>query len=227
MWFKFWTQSVRYRYWTRFFKVVNNKRIFSTPWLSTKCLVRFIRNVFWWRGCFTVCILIKNNILKKWCTLSVLCRPINFVRFRIRLRDLKMMQLRLRPILYGLWTAKFKEKNYRSTFWCGSGSVRLVHVHRLVLATPGNLQTHPPMSSAKWQAGRRISGTHSPKNLEKLKYIQYSRKQCCGSGSRIRDPGSGAFYPLDPDPGWIFSGTRIPDPRGMFFGEIFLRMLVL
>jgi hypothetical protein len=36
-----------------------------------------------------------------------------------------------------------------------------------------------------------------------------------GSGIRIRDE----FFP---DP-----GSRIPDPRGMFFGEIFLRILVL
>jgi hypothetical protein len=42
-------------------------------------------------------------------------------------------------------------------------------------------------------------------------------------GSEIRDPM--LFYPLDP--GGIFSGSRILDPRGMFFGEIFLRILVL
>jgi hypothetical protein len=40
--------------------------------------------------------------------------------------------------------------------------------------------------------------------------------QCCGSGS-------GAFLP----PGSGMSFFRIPDPRGMFFGEIFLRILVL
>jgi hypothetical protein len=45
------------------------------------------------------------------------------------------------------------------------------------------------------------------------------------------DPGSGAFLPpgsgirirdeFFPDP-----GSRIPDPRGMFFGDIFLRILL-
>ncbi len=40
-------------------------------------------------------------------------------------------------------------------------------------------------------------------------------KQCCGSGSEIRDPGSGAF--LTPgsgirDPELVFSGSRIPNP---------------
>jgi hypothetical protein len=47
---------------------------------------------------------------------------------------------------------------------------------------------------------------------------------------RIRDPV--LFYPLDPGSrsGMNFfpdPGARIPDPRGMFFGEIFLRILVL
>jgi hypothetical protein len=45
--------------------------------------------------------------------------------------------------------------------------------------------------------------------------------QCCGFG--IRDPGSGAFLP----PGSGMNFSRIPDQRGMFFGEIFLRILVL
>jgi hypothetical protein len=51
-------------------------------------------------------------------------------------------------------------------------------------------------------------------------------KQCCESGSGIRDTGSGAFLP----PG---SKIRIwdeffPDPesKGYVFGEIFLRILV-
>jgi hypothetical protein len=41
------------------------------------------------------------------------------------------------------------------------------------------------------------------------------------------DPRSGAFYPLDPGSGSGMNYFRIPDPRGMFFGEIFLRILVL
>jgi hypothetical protein len=56
---------------------------------------------------------------------------------------------------------------------------------------------------------------------------------------RIRDPRSEIrdpvlFYPLDPGSGSGMNflripdlGSRIPDPRGMFFGEIFLRILVL
>jgi hypothetical protein len=37
------------------------------------------------------------------------------------------------------------------------------------------------------------------------------------------DPGSGAFLP----PGSGMNFFWIPDPRGMFFGELFLRILVL
>jgi hypothetical protein len=41
------------------------------------------------------------------------------------------------------------------------------------------------------------------------------------------DPGSDAFYPLDGSGirGEFFpdSESRIPDPEGMFFGEIFLK----
>jgi hypothetical protein len=44
--------------------------------------------------------------------------------------------------------------------------------------------------------------------------------QCCGS--EIRDPV--LFYPLDPGVGMNF--FWIPDPRGMFFGEIFLRIVL-
>jgi hypothetical protein len=41
---------------------------------------------------------------------------------------------------------------------------------------------------------------------------------------RIRDPV--LFYPRDPDPGWIFSGSRISDPgSGPFFDENFLQYL--
>jgi hypothetical protein len=44
---------------------------------------------------------------------------------------------------------------------------------------------------------------------------------------RIRDPV--LFYPLDPGSGSRMSFFRIPDPKGtgMFFGEIFFRILVL
>jgi hypothetical protein len=44
-------------------------------------------------------------------------------------------------------------------------------------------------------------------------------------GSEIRDPV--LFYPLDPGSGSGMNFLRIPDPRGMFFGEILLRILVL
>jgi hypothetical protein len=52
--------------------------------------------------------------------------------------------------------------------------------------------------------------------------------QCCGSG--IQDPGSGAFLP--PRSGIGIRDEFFPDPgskgyHSMFFGEIFLRILVL
>jgi hypothetical protein len=45
--------------------------------------------------------------------------------------------------------------------------------------------------------------------------------------SSVADPGSGAFLP--PGSGSGINFLWIPDPRGtgMFFGEIFLRILVL
>jgi hypothetical protein len=42
---------------------------------------------------------------------------------------------------------------------------------------------------------------------------------------RIRDPV--LFYLLDPGCGSGMNFFRIPDPRGMFFGESFIRILVL
>jgi hypothetical protein len=47
-------------------------------------------------------------------------------------------------------------------------------------------------------------------------------------GSEIRDPTSGTFFTpwiWDPESGSEMNFFRIPDPRGMFFGEIFLRIL--
>jgi hypothetical protein len=44
-------------------------------------------------------------------------------------------------------------------------------------------------------------------------------------GSEIRDPV--LFYPLDLRSGSGMNFFRIPDPRGMIFGEIFIRILVL
>jgi hypothetical protein len=35
------------------------------------------------------------------------------------------------------------------------------------------------------------------------------------------------FYPLDPGSGFGLNIFWIPDPRGMFLGEIFLRILVI
>jgi hypothetical protein len=49
----------------------------------------------------------------------------------------------------------------------------------------------------------------------------FVRNSVADPGSEIRDPV--LFYPLDPGFGSGMNFLRIPDPRGMFFGEIFLK----